>query len=118
MIERASSRSIDEGAFTSVVIQKYCGGVGIEIGPGQHPYGPPGTLMFDSLRDWLDKPMAIDAQALADTLPVADSSCDFLISSHCLEHCPDTLAVLREWRRVLRPGAALVLILPHGERTF
>jgi ubiquinone/menaquinone biosynthesis C-methylase UbiE len=54
----------------------------------------------------------------AARLPLAGESLEFLVSAHCLEHCPDVLAVLREWRRVLRPGAALVLVLPHVDRTF
>lgn len=54
----------------------------------------------------------------ADALPLADGSVDFLLSAHCLEHCPDTIAVLFEWLRVLEPGGRLVLVLPHGDRTF
>jgi SAM-dependent methyltransferase len=43
---------------------------------------------------------------------------DYLLSSHCLEHCPNTIKVLREWIRVLRSNGYLFLVLPHGERTF
>jgi SAM-dependent methyltransferase len=49
---------------------------------------------------------------------VPDNSYDFLLSSHCLEHVANPLAALREWRRVVRPGGALVLILPDPRRTF
>jgi SAM-dependent methyltransferase len=43
---------------------------------------------------------------------------DFILSSHSLEHVANPLQALREWRRVSRPGAALVLILPHYKYTF
>jgi len=49
---------------------------------------------------------------------IADASYDFLLSSHCLEHVANPLAALREWRRVVRPGGTLVLILPDPRQTF
>lgn len=54
----------------------------------------------------------------ATSLPRGDESCDFVLSSHVLEHLADPLRALREWRRVLRPGGHLFLLLPHGARTF
>lgn len=49
---------------------------------------------------------------------VPDDCYDFLLSSHCLEHVANPLAALREWRRVVRPGGTLVLILPDPRHTF
>jgi SAM-dependent methyltransferase len=51
-------------------------------------------------------------------IPVREDAYDFLVSSHTLEHCPDTLRTLYEWKRVLRHEGVLFLVLPHGERTF
>jgi SAM-dependent methyltransferase len=48
---------------------------------------------------------------------VADSSQDFVVASHMLEHTEDLLGTLRAQLRVLRPGGVLVLALPdrrHG----
>ena len=39
-------------------------------------------------------------------------------SSHVLEHLPNPIAVLHEWLRVLKPGGALLFVLPHPDRTF
>ncbi len=43
---------------------------------------------------------------------------DFLISSHCLEHCANTFKTVKEWLRVLKKGGAIMLILPDKKYTF
>lgn len=43
---------------------------------------------------------------------VADLAYDAVFASHVLEHFVDPLAALIEWDRVLRPGGALVLVVP------
>ncbi len=53
-----------------------------------------------------------------DLHDIADGSYDFLASSHCLEHVANPLAALREWRRVVRPGGHLIILLPDPTRTF
>lgn len=49
---------------------------------------------------------------------IPDSSYDFLLSSHCLEHVANPLLALREWGRVTRSGGHLVLLLPNKQWTF
>lgn len=68
-----------------------------------HPDKPPG-------RQFLREATALHG--------IADASYDFLLSSHCLEHVANPLAALREWRRVVRPGGHLVLLLPDRAHTF
>ncbi len=53
----------------------------------------------------------------ADLSAFADESVDVIYSSHVLEHFHHTLnnellRVLIEWRRVLKPGAKLLLSVP------
>jgi len=49
---------------------------------------------------------------------IADSSYDFVLSCHCLEHIANPAKAVREWSRVVRPGGALIIVLPHGKYTF
>lgn len=45
-------------------------------------------------------------------LPYADNTFDRLIASHVLEHIYQPHLALREWRRVIRDGGVLTVILP------
>lgn len=46
-------------------------------------------------------------------LPFADGEFDGAIAVHSIEHVPDADAALREIRRVLKPGAVVVLVTPN-----
>nr|WP_314897217.1 methyltransferase domain-containing protein [uncultured Flavobacterium sp.] len=43
---------------------------------------------------------------------------DFIIASHCLEHCANTLKTVKEWLRVVKKGGAVLFILPDKRYTF
>ncbi|MBJ7328875.1 MAG: methyltransferase domain-containing protein [Solirubrobacteraceae bacterium] len=58
----------------------------------------------------------VDIVATGDTLPFTDDSHDFVFASHVLEHIPDPIAALEDWRRVARRW--VVVVLPHRDRTF
>ena len=49
---------------------------------------------------------------------IADASYDFVLSSHALEHVANPLKALAEWKRVLKDGGLLVLVLPDHVHTF
>ena len=49
---------------------------------------------------------------------IPNENYDFLIASHCLEHCANTLLTIKEWLRVVKKGGALLLILPDRKYTF
>lgn len=81
----------------------------VEIGAGGGKVAqalPPEALALD----WAALPPGRPG-ALADAraLPLADASVDALVAIHVLGHLDDPRAALVEWRRVLRPGGALVL---------
>lgn len=49
---------------------------------------------------------------------VTDSSYDFILSCHNLEHFANPVKALKEWQRIGRPGGGLILVLPDHTRTF
>jgi SAM-dependent methyltransferase len=46
-----------------------------------------------------------------------DASQDFVLASHVLEHLAEPLGMLDDLHRVLRPGGALLIVLPDRRRT-
>jgi SAM-dependent methyltransferase len=49
---------------------------------------------------------------------IADDSYDVVLSSHVIEHLANPIGGLCEWLRVVRPGGALLLVVPHRDGTF
>ncbi len=49
---------------------------------------------------------------------IENSSYDFVLSSHCIEHVANPLQGLAEWIRVLKENGLLVLVIPHKDGTF
>jgi ubiquinone/menaquinone biosynthesis C-methylase UbiE len=49
---------------------------------------------------------------------VPDSTYDFVLSSHNLEHFANPIKAVKEWQRVLHPRGALILTLPYYRYTF
>jgi SAM-dependent methyltransferase len=54
----------------------------------------------------------IDIQAEAHALPVEANSQDYVISSHVFEHLANPISALIEWRRVLKNGGVVFMIVP------
>lgn len=96
-------------------LPRYTRGRGLDVGCG----GAKAFPHFIGVDNFTDTKlfgtvMTPDLNLDADNLfMLADQSCDFVFSSHCLEHLQDTEKVLREWWRVLKVGGHLVLYLPH-----
>lgn len=112
--------SIERGKnfyFRYKIANTYLNGIGIEIGAGSKPFfRRKETIYFDK---YISSNSPRNSKiADATKLPVKTGNFNYLISAHCLEHCPNTLEVLEEWNRVLKIGGIFILILPHGQRTF
>jgi predicted SAM-dependent methyltransferase len=97
----------------------FCIGNGIDIGFGGDPITP------TALRMDLPSPYTavgkLPVQFAGDCRNLywfADGALDYVYSSHVLEDFPEheTMSILREWTRVLRPGGRLVLLLPDQQR--
>jgi len=49
---------------------------------------------------------------------IEDSSYDFILSSHCIEHLANPLQGLAEWIHFLKQNVLLILVIPHKDGTF
>ncbi|MCK5345134.1 MAG: methyltransferase domain-containing protein [Candidatus Heimdallarchaeota archaeon] len=66
----------------------------------------------------LSSELAMDKIDLTAT-PYPDSSFDFILCSHVLEHIPDDRAAMKEMYRLLRPtGIALIQVPLHDQPTY
>jgi SAM-dependent methyltransferase len=90
----------------------------LDVGCGSRPYEPLFTRSGAAYvgLDVEGNPHA-DLHGLADALPVEDASFDVVLCTQVLEHVPDPAAVVRELRRVLRPGGR-ALVSTHGVAVF
>lgn len=53
-----------------------------------------------------------------DLHDIDDQSYDFVLSCHCLEHISNPIRALKEWTRVVKPGGAIIIVLPDYRYTF
>jgi len=49
---------------------------------------------------------------------IKSSKYDFVINSHVLEHVANPLKAIKEWKRVLKKGGTLLIIVPQKTKTF
>jgi glycosyltransferase involved in cell wall biosynthesis/SAM-dependent methyltransferase len=54
----------------------------------------------------------VDLRWDGKTIPLPDASVDCAMATEVLEHCPEPLVVLREARRVLKPGGTFFFTVP------
>lgn len=104
-------------------------GEGIEIGALQHPLTVPPAVrvryvdrmaepelrrQYPELETFKIVPVDLidDGESLGQ---VADSSQDFVIANHFLEHCQDPIGTVENFLRVLRPGGVAFLAIPRRE---
>jgi SAM-dependent methyltransferase len=73
-----------------------------------------GPFLFDERKD-AGCNYVVDATDLEGITP---HMYDFLLSAHNLEHIANPIRALRDWMRAVKPGGALILILPNYQKTF
>ena len=89
-----------------------CGPGSITVGLAER-VAPGATTGFDldpGLPDGADEEAITLVSGDAHELPFEDGTFDAIFSSAMLQHLPDPLAVLREARRVAKPGAVIGLV--------
>jgi len=120
--KKAAQENVDDLNHPErLILLPYCTlGKGIDVGCGHRkthdncigvdivPPGEEGN--YGCVRG---KKSSADICASGDNLPMfADSELDFVISRHNLEHYLDVIKTLTEWKRVLRVGGVLGIVLP------
>ena len=126
---RASASFFDVRRYVAGL---YLEGEGIEIGAlhSPVPVRPPARVRYvdrmtvaDLRRQYpelnaysLIEADILDNGELLTTIP--DSSQDFVISSHFLEHCQDTIGAVKAMLRVLKPGGVIYCAVPDKRLTF
>lgn len=110
----------------------YLRGHGIEIGALHMPLKVPATVKVkyvdrmsaDDLRKQypeLDSKEMVDVDIVDDgelLETILDSTQDFVIASHFLEHCQNPIGALINMLRVLKPGGVLYLAIPDKRCCF
>ena len=97
--------------------------IGLDIGCGAHKVADWLIGVDHHSGEWTDalggdhlsRP---DILADARELPYATESIDFIASRHLLEHFADPMTVLVGWRRVLRVGGRMAIVVPDWRHTF
>ena len=62
-------------------------------------------------RDW--DYSGLDIIGRCEELPLADASCDRVLSVVVLEHTPEPARVIEEFHRVLKSGGSVHMVVPH-----
>jgi ubiquinone/menaquinone biosynthesis C-methylase UbiE len=109
----------------SALATRYLGALrGVEIGASQqNSFDLPTAINVDYVPAPNNQPegcpyAVVHLVASGDALPFKDSTLDYVLSSHVIEHFFDPMKALKEWDRVIRPGGYIFLIVPHRDRTF
>lgn len=107
-------------------------GTGLEIGAGSNPFPVPlacrviygDRLGVNQLHDEQypgehDEIIPPDLETDLETFEgVDDSSLDFIVASHVIEHTRNPLGAILKANQKLKPGGQLILVVPDKERTF
>lgn len=105
-------------------IEDVCVGRGLDVGCGSSkttpncigvdltPAGTTGSVGCESGRV-----SVAEVAASGDDLHMfEDGSLDFIVARHNLEHYHDPAKTLREWKRVLRPGGRIGVVVPDHDK--
>ncbi len=101
--------SQDEWVFEQAALAQFCpeGKKGIDVG-----CGPRKVAKWAVGIDILRKESEADILASGDRLPFGKEALDFVVASHNLEHYEDLQVTLREWKRVLKKGGVIGVVVP------
>lgn len=99
-------------------VPKFLKGIGAEIGAFDSPVPGIKPIYVDKFKEFGGKPCNADYYGEAVSLPFIDSSLDYIVASHVLEHSANPIAALAEWHRVLRSGGIAYIVVPDKRFTW
>lgn len=107
-----------------LALYPYCEGRGIDVGCGGnkiHPDAIGVDIIPKGKKGFFGSQQKIisqaDIQSSGDNLNMfKDGELDYVVASHNLEHYKDLVKTLIEWKRVLKPGGVLGVILPDDTK--
>ncbi|NOZ26199.1 MAG: glycosyltransferase [Nitrospirae bacterium] len=122
-IDRESGKIWDSHP-EALVLQPYCVGKGIDVGSGfrkTHPDAigidiiPKGEIGEHGCMHGMRS--VADVAASGDDLYMfGDGELDYVVNRHNLEHYVDVVKTLLEWKRVLKVGGVLGMVLPDESK--
>jgi SAM-dependent methyltransferase len=135
-LKDATHRAIYQDRVLARTAKMFAGGAALEPGGPSSLFGRDGLvpiyrhLATLDILDYADRTLWSDGDA-HDLRPrkrliaeagqldeIPDDTYDAVLASHVLEHLANPIGALREWRRVVRPGGYVLLIVPHRDGTF
>jgi SAM-dependent methyltransferase len=131
-VARRLNKPDSEKSLRQQIAARYLTGEGIEIGALHSPLIVSSSakvryvdrMTVSQLREQYPELSAcqlvnIDIIDDGETLEsIPDSSLDFAIANHVIEHCENTIFSLKNWLRVLKSGGILYMALPDKRYTF
>jgi SAM-dependent methyltransferase len=89
--------------YIQPIAAKFCIGTGLDIGCGDWPLA------------WA---MPIELRRGSNAMALPEGEFDYVFSSHCLEHLPNTVSALKHWKDRIKSGGVLFLYLPHPDMEY
>jgi len=129
---RSENNQLPAKLSRELIAESYLSGLGIEIGALHNPLKLPAAataryvdrLSVPELREQypeLASEELVNVDILADgelLETISDSSQDFVIANHFVEHCQDPIGAVLNMLRVLKPTGILYLALPDKRCCF
>lgn len=107
----------DDTRIDFVSVEKYCRGLGLDIGPGTNRLAP--TVLSIDWYPHFDTDLIWNCwhEDKWNPYPFRDERFDFVFASHVLEDFPphQIQQVFDEWLRLIKPGGYLVILVPDME---
>jgi len=94
---------------TREMIKSICIGKGLDIGSSARPITSDcETLDYDTEANPTYVRNATDTK-------LNEGTYDWITALHILEHIDNTIDTLQEWKRILKTGGKIGIVVPHGE---